>query len=95
MLVCGYMGGVSLRLPINKFTIVDKLSRGWPQWKLLHSDYRETVESIKDIRTISDDFEGLCQRNLAANSGSILDVEQSCLNLISTEFPLIDTCSKF
>ncbi|KAL2608509.1 hypothetical protein R1flu_027082 [Riccia fluitans] len=38
-------------------------------WKLLKTDYRETVESIEDIRSISDDFELLCQRNLAANSG--------------------------
>ncbi|BBN19833.1 protein MpCupin104 [Marchantia polymorpha subsp. ruderalis] len=38
-------------------------------WKLLRKEYRETVESIEDIRSIANDFEMLCQRNLAANSG--------------------------
>lgn len=34
-------------------------------------DYNEAKEYIEDIRDICDDFEGLCQRNLAANTGSI------------------------
>ncbi|XP_002977533.2 jmjC domain-containing protein 4 isoform X2 [Selaginella moellendorffii] len=38
-------------------------------WRLLEDDYRDTVASIEDVRDISDDFETLCQRNLAANSG--------------------------
>lgn len=33
-------------------------------------DYNEAKEYIEDIRDICDDFEGLCQRNLAANTGS-------------------------
>jgi hypothetical protein len=39
------------------------------QWNLLLADYSETVESIEDIRDIAENFEELCQRNLAANSG--------------------------
>lgn len=39
------------------------------QWDLLLKDYSETKEYIEDIRDICDDFEGLCQRNLAANTG--------------------------
>ncbi|CAK7322940.1 unnamed protein product [Dovyalis caffra] len=35
---------------------------------LLLRDYKEAKEYIEDIRDISDDFEGLCQRNLAANT---------------------------
>ncbi|KAK1324357.1 F-box protein [Acorus calamus] len=38
-------------------------------WNLLVKDYNEAREYIDDIRDISDDFEGLCQRNLAANTG--------------------------
>ncbi|XP_042501675.1 2-oxoglutarate and iron-dependent oxygenase JMJD4 [Macadamia integrifolia] len=38
-------------------------------WELLVKDYREAREYIEDIRDICDDFEGLCQRNLAANTG--------------------------
>ncbi|CAN1845816.1 Arginine-specific demethylase JMJ20 [Linum perenne] len=38
-------------------------------FNLLVSDYKEAKEYIEDIRDISDDFEGLCQRNLAANTG--------------------------
>ncbi|KAH8962691.1 hypothetical protein BDL97_05G114000 [Sphagnum fallax] len=38
-------------------------------WNLLLADYSETVESIEDIRDIAENFEELCQRNLAANSG--------------------------
>ncbi|KAM0945820.1 putative transcription factor & chromatin remodeling &Metalloenzymes JmjC family [Dioscorea sansibarensis] len=38
-------------------------------WDLLLKDYNEAKEYIEDIREISDDFEGLCQRNLAANTG--------------------------
>eukprot|EP00268_Persea_americana_P061237 TRINITY_DN7714_c0_g1_i14.p1 TRINITY_DN7714_c0_g1~~TRINITY_DN7714_c0_g1_i14.p1 ORF type:complete len:350 (-),score=51.63 TRINITY_DN7714_c0_g1_i14:23-1072(-) len=38
-------------------------------WKLLWKDYKEAKEYIDDIRDICDDFEGLCQRNLAANTG--------------------------
>uniref|UniRef100_A0A6N2KD42 JmjC domain-containing protein n=1 Tax=Salix viminalis TaxID=40686 RepID=A0A6N2KD42_SALVM len=36
---------------------------------LLSRDYKEAKEYIEDIRDICDDFEGLCQRNLAANTG--------------------------
>ncbi|KAK9108148.1 hypothetical protein Syun_024159 [Stephania yunnanensis] len=38
-------------------------------WKLLVKDYYEAKEYIEDIKDICDDFEGLCQRNLAANTG--------------------------
>ncbi|XP_027190049.1 arginine-specific demethylase JMJ20 isoform X2 [Cicer arietinum] len=38
-------------------------------WNLLLKDYNEAKEYIEDIRDICDDFEGLCQRNLAANTG--------------------------
>ncbi|KAK1302692.1 F-box protein [Acorus calamus] len=38
-------------------------------WNLLVKDYNEARGYIDDIRDISDDFEGLCQRNLAANTG--------------------------
>ncbi|KAF3503123.1 hypothetical protein F2Q69_00040078 [Brassica cretica] len=42
-------------------------------WDLLGKDYKDTEESIEDIRDISDDFEALCQRNLAANTGMNLN----------------------
>ncbi|XP_068637462.1 arginine-specific demethylase JMJ20 isoform X2 [Aristolochia californica] len=38
-------------------------------WNLLLKDYNEAKEYIEDIRDICDNFEGLCQRNLAANTG--------------------------
>lgn len=38
-------------------------------WDLLSRDYDDAKEYIEDIRDICDDFEGLCQRNLAANTG--------------------------
>ncbi|XWS60774.1 hypothetical protein CRYUN_Cryun07bG0065900 [Craigia yunnanensis] len=38
-------------------------------WDLLVRDYKEAKEYIEDIKDICDDFEGLCQRNLAANTG--------------------------
>lgn len=38
-------------------------------WDLLSRDYEEARDYIEDIRDICDDFEGLCQRNLAANTG--------------------------
>ncbi|KAJ0105569.1 hypothetical protein Patl1_18085 [Pistacia atlantica] len=38
-------------------------------WDLLLRDYNEAKEYIEDLRDICDDFEGLCQRNLAANTG--------------------------
>ncbi|KAA3459687.1 jmjC domain-containing protein 4 [Gossypium australe] len=38
-------------------------------WNLLLRDYKEAKEYIEDIKDICDDFEGLCQRNLAANTG--------------------------
>nr|GEV55461.1 JmjC domain-containing protein 4 [Tanacetum cinerariifolium] len=38
-------------------------------WDLLLKDYKEAAEYIEDIKDICDDFEGLCQRNLAANTG--------------------------
>lgn len=40
------------------------------QWDLLLKDYNEAKEYIEDVRDICDDFEGLCQRNLAANTGT-------------------------
>ena len=39
------------------------------QKKLLLADAEETRASIEDIRSISDNFEELCERNLAVNSG--------------------------
>lgn len=39
------------------------------QWELLLADYEEARASIEDIRLIAENFEELCQRNLAANSG--------------------------
>lgn len=44
------------------------------QWDLLLRDYNEAKEYIEDIKDTCDDFEGLCQRNLAANTGKVLDV---------------------
>ncbi|KAK4257042.1 hypothetical protein QN277_006686 [Acacia crassicarpa] len=38
-------------------------------WNLLLRDYNEAKEYIEDIKDICDDFEGLCQRNLFANTG--------------------------
>ncbi|XP_042383654.1 2-oxoglutarate and iron-dependent oxygenase JMJD4-like [Zingiber officinale] len=38
-------------------------------WNLLLRDYNVAKEYIEDIRDICDNFEGLCQRNLAANTG--------------------------
>ncbi|KAK8958576.1 F-box protein [Platanthera guangdongensis] len=38
-------------------------------WNLLVKDYNEAKEYIEDIRDICDDFESICQRNLAANTG--------------------------
>lgn len=38
-------------------------------WDLLLRDYKEAKEYIEDIKDICEDFEGLCQRNLAANTG--------------------------
>uniref|UniRef100_A0A7N0ZYL9 JmjC domain-containing protein n=1 Tax=Kalanchoe fedtschenkoi TaxID=63787 RepID=A0A7N0ZYL9_KALFE len=38
-------------------------------WDLLSKDYDEAKGYIEDIRDICDDFESLCQRNLAANTG--------------------------
>ncbi|XP_048500035.1 arginine-specific demethylase JMJ20 isoform X3 [Beta vulgaris subsp. vulgaris] len=38
-------------------------------WDLLVGDYNEAKELIEDVRDICDDFESLCQRNLAANTG--------------------------
>lgn len=40
------------------------------QWDLLIKDYNEAKEYIEDVRDICDDFEGLCQRNLAINTGT-------------------------
>ncbi|KAG9137929.1 hypothetical protein Leryth_025621 [Lithospermum erythrorhizon] len=42
-------------------------------WDLLLRDYKEAKEYIEDIKDICDDFEGLCQRNLATNTGIFLD----------------------
>jgi hypothetical protein len=41
------------------------------QWNLILRDYNEAKEYIEDIKDICDDFEGLCQRNLAANTGAV------------------------
>ncbi|CAA0820923.1 2-oxoglutarate (2OG) and Fe(II)-dependent oxygenase superfamily protein [Striga hermonthica] len=38
-------------------------------WDLILRDYHEAKGYIEDIKDICDNFEGLCQRNLAANSG--------------------------
>ncbi|MED6211174.1 hypothetical protein PIB30_071164 [Stylosanthes scabra] len=38
-------------------------------WNLLLKDYNEAKEYIEDIKDVCEDFEGLCQRNLAANTG--------------------------
>ncbi|KAK4394792.1 2-oxoglutarate and iron-dependent oxygenase JMJD4 [Sesamum angolense] len=38
-------------------------------WDLLLREYHEAKGYIEDIKDICDDFEGLCQRNLAANAG--------------------------
>ncbi|KAL8457905.1 hypothetical protein ACS0TY_034863 [Phlomoides rotata] len=38
-------------------------------WDLLLREYHEAEGYIEDIKDICDDFEGLCQRNLAANAG--------------------------
>nr|BAK03160.1 predicted protein [Hordeum vulgare subsp. vulgare] len=38
-------------------------------WNLLHEDYKVAKEYIEDIRDICGNFEALCQRNLAANTG--------------------------
>lgn len=39
------------------------------QWDLLLREYHEAMGYIEDIKDICDDFEGLCQKNLAANAG--------------------------
>ncbi|KAH6770616.1 2-oxoglutarate and oxygenase superfamily protein [Perilla frutescens var. hirtella] len=38
-------------------------------WDLLLREYHEAAGYIEDLKDICDDFEGLCQRNLAANAG--------------------------
>ncbi|KAG1347031.1 2-oxoglutarate and iron-dependent oxygenase JMJD4 [Cocos nucifera] len=38
-------------------------------WNLLVEDYNVAKEYIEDIRDICDEFESICQRNLAANTG--------------------------
>lgn len=38
-------------------------------WDILLTDYRQARDLLEDIKDICDDFEGLCQRNLAANTG--------------------------
>ncbi|KAG0459928.1 hypothetical protein HPP92_023056 [Vanilla planifolia] len=38
-------------------------------WNLLLKDYVEAKEYIEDIREICNEFERICQRNLAANTG--------------------------
>ncbi|KAI5059889.1 hypothetical protein GOP47_0024309 [Adiantum capillus-veneris] len=43
-------------------------------WELILTDYKETRASIEDIRLIADDFEELCQRNLAENSVADLEL---------------------
>ncbi|KAF6157412.1 hypothetical protein GIB67_004350 [Kingdonia uniflora] len=66
-------------------------------WKLLLEDYNEAKEYIEDIRDICDDFEGLCQRNLAANTGMnfsdffIFATHFTFANLVQLYF-LIEDC---
>ncbi|XP_024170344.1 2-oxoglutarate and iron-dependent oxygenase JMJD4 isoform X1 [Rosa chinensis] len=61
-------------------------------WDLLLRDYDEAKEYIEDIKEICDDFEGLCQRNLAANTGLnfndflILLARLSFANLIQLQY---------
>ncbi|TQD93111.1 hypothetical protein C1H46_021275 [Malus baccata] len=39
--------------------------------------YYKAMEYIQDIKDICDDFEGLCQQNLAANTGKVQTFEES------------------
>lgn len=66
------------------------VSIGQFQWKLLLKDYKEAKEYIDDIRDICDDFEGLCQRNLAANTGKLDRAMLYCLCFSSSYY-----CSMF
>ncbi len=59
------------------------------QWNLLLADYSETVESIEDIRDIAENFEELCQRNLAANSGGLLSC---CYGSVNTLIDITTRC---
>lgn len=66
-------------------------------WNLLLRDYNEAKEYIEDIRDICDDFEGLCQRNLAANTGMnfydfLIFITRFCLaNLVQLSYFLRDS----
>ncbi|CAM8926130.1 unnamed protein product [Rhodiola kirilowii] len=74
-------------------------------WDLLLKDYEEAKSYIEDIRDICDDFESLCQRNLAANTGmNLLDfflflARFSCANLVCLCHAFIDrenpSCGSF
>ncbi|KAL5538353.1 hypothetical protein UlMin_044532 [Ulmus minor] len=65
-------------------------------WDLLLKDYNEAKEYIEDIKDICDDFEGLCQRNLAANTGMnfvdfFIFLTRMCFaNLVQVCYLLID-----
>eukprot|EP01018_Ginkgo_biloba_P008915 Gb_12476 [translate_table: standard] len=58
-------------------------------WNLLVKDYNETKEYIEDIRSIADDFESLCQRNLAANTG--LWLHFNCIGMNFDDFFIFAT----
>lgn len=62
------------------------INLSFSQWDLLLRDYNEAKEYIEDIRDICDDFEGLCQRNLAANTGMSSKLNE--YSLISIQFPV-------
>ncbi|KAM0978563.1 hypothetical protein FF1_014514 [Malus domestica] len=49
--------------------------------------YYKAMEYIEDIKDICDDFEGLCQQNLAANTGKVQTFEES---LNSVDDSLLD-----
>lgn len=57
-------------------------------------DYNEAKEYIEDIKDICDDFEGLCQRNLAANTGIIMGVILLVILLKMVYLRVILTVSK-
>eukprot|EP00850_Spirogloea_muscicola_P012565 SM000082S22807 [mRNA] locus=s82:70157:71484:+ [translate_table: standard] len=54
-------------------------------WRLLQQDYGEAWAAIADIRDIADDFEALCQRNLAINTGLNCSDFWEFLRAVATE----------
>eukprot|EP00850_Spirogloea_muscicola_P014554 SM000105S13899 [mRNA] locus=s105:311789:314567:+ [translate_table: standard] len=54
-------------------------------WRLLQQDYDEARAAIVDIRDIADDFEALCQRNLAMNTGLNYSDFWEFLRAVATE----------